>query len=471
MKVGLVLAGGGFKGAYQIGAVRALREYGFTSFEMIAGTSAGALNAILVGNDDLETASTLWREKPFMQLASPVVLVHLLIISLAFVPFALAGFAALLKSGLNPYSSLWLKFPPRQLFDSRPWDNAWDAVLAGLLIAVTCVYYASSQVRRRFMFVKMDWLLVMTTILVVPALSVGLHNAGWLGVGFAAGWLWAKGALGAVQWCQDRSKLLSNAVILAEIDIQLKLHEIRRNTRSLFVTTSRGAALYDPFMENAPLRTTPIPLLAPLYDLRRSQPVLSMKWVPEYHDLCLKQSQEEVLELLRLTSAIPLVFQTGRSRDRELVVDGGLADNVPLYPLLNRGLDYIVVLTLEPLNRNNSARLMAQAWESHERTCLARMTTDEVTTLHRKWLAAGGRNGDQTIRRTLLPPMSPSEEPGLIVLGPQAPLSSVPFDCFVTNFVFGTLNGFLGPRRKWLEQGYVETRRQLEAGGWPRAVI
>jgi predicted acylesterase/phospholipase RssA len=46
MKIGLVLAGGGAKGAYQVGVLRALDEAGIRP-AVIAGTSIGAFNAVL----------------------------------------------------------------------------------------------------------------------------------------------------------------------------------------------------------------------------------------------------------------------------------------------------------------------------------------------------------------------------------------------------------------------------------------
>ena len=52
---GLILAGGGAKGAYQIGAWRALRELGIT-FEAIAGVSIGAINGALIAQGDYDRA-------------------------------------------------------------------------------------------------------------------------------------------------------------------------------------------------------------------------------------------------------------------------------------------------------------------------------------------------------------------------------------------------------------------------------
>ena len=52
---GLVLEGGGAKGAYQIGAWKALKEAG-VKINAVAGTSVGALNGALICMDELELA-------------------------------------------------------------------------------------------------------------------------------------------------------------------------------------------------------------------------------------------------------------------------------------------------------------------------------------------------------------------------------------------------------------------------------
>ncbi len=56
---GLVLEGGGAKGAYQIGAWKALREAGI-QVRGVAGASVGALNGALICMDDLEKAEYIW---------------------------------------------------------------------------------------------------------------------------------------------------------------------------------------------------------------------------------------------------------------------------------------------------------------------------------------------------------------------------------------------------------------------------
>ncbi len=56
---GLVLAGGGAKGAYQLGAWKALRELGI-EFEAVAGASIGSINGALVAQGDFKKATELW---------------------------------------------------------------------------------------------------------------------------------------------------------------------------------------------------------------------------------------------------------------------------------------------------------------------------------------------------------------------------------------------------------------------------
>lgn len=60
----LVFDGGGARGAYQIGAWKALREAG-VRINAVAGTSVGALNGALVCMNDVETAENIWSEMTF----------------------------------------------------------------------------------------------------------------------------------------------------------------------------------------------------------------------------------------------------------------------------------------------------------------------------------------------------------------------------------------------------------------------
>lgn len=63
MKIGLVLAGGGGKGAYELGVWKALKELKLSQYiSVFSGTSIGAFNSVLFAMDDMEKADKLWEE-------------------------------------------------------------------------------------------------------------------------------------------------------------------------------------------------------------------------------------------------------------------------------------------------------------------------------------------------------------------------------------------------------------------------
>ena len=61
MKQALSLCGGGSRGSYELGAWTALTEHGF-SFDLVTGSSIGALNGTLMVQGDYSLACQLWRE-------------------------------------------------------------------------------------------------------------------------------------------------------------------------------------------------------------------------------------------------------------------------------------------------------------------------------------------------------------------------------------------------------------------------
>lgn len=59
--IGLVLSGGGAKGVYQIGAWKALCEFGYDNYiDIYSGSSIGAINSFLIQTMDWKEASDIW---------------------------------------------------------------------------------------------------------------------------------------------------------------------------------------------------------------------------------------------------------------------------------------------------------------------------------------------------------------------------------------------------------------------------
>lgn len=63
-KLALVLEGGGARGAYQAGALKALFEAGY-KFDGVAGTSVGALNGVMIAQNKFEDSVKIWNEIDF----------------------------------------------------------------------------------------------------------------------------------------------------------------------------------------------------------------------------------------------------------------------------------------------------------------------------------------------------------------------------------------------------------------------
>jgi NTE family protein len=59
-KRGLVLSGGGAKGAFQAGVLEYLHEKGKLDFDVVCGVSVGALNATMVAQGEFEKLKELW---------------------------------------------------------------------------------------------------------------------------------------------------------------------------------------------------------------------------------------------------------------------------------------------------------------------------------------------------------------------------------------------------------------------------
>lgn len=66
-KYSLVLEGGGAKGAYQLGAIKALKKKGI-EFDTIIGTSIGAINAAFIAQGDINKLEELWQTLSFQDL-------------------------------------------------------------------------------------------------------------------------------------------------------------------------------------------------------------------------------------------------------------------------------------------------------------------------------------------------------------------------------------------------------------------
>ncbi|MDD3304239.1 MAG: patatin-like phospholipase family protein [Clostridia bacterium] len=66
-KIALSLEGGGARGAYQIGAVKALFEHGY-KFDAVVGTSIGAINGAYIAQNEFDKIYNMWESMSFKDL-------------------------------------------------------------------------------------------------------------------------------------------------------------------------------------------------------------------------------------------------------------------------------------------------------------------------------------------------------------------------------------------------------------------
>ena len=83
----LVLGGGGAKGAYHIGAIKALHELGF-KYNIVTGTSIGSLIALILACDNFNKLEEIWKEISFETIIKhKYILKDKLLETLIFAPF------------------------------------------------------------------------------------------------------------------------------------------------------------------------------------------------------------------------------------------------------------------------------------------------------------------------------------------------------------------------------------------------
>jgi predicted acylesterase/phospholipase RssA len=546
--IALVLAGGGFKGAYQIGVLKALRKLGVDRFSAIAGTSAGALNAILVAADELDKAETVWREANMMQWSPRSWGVYLLAYCLLLIPYVVAFVAygvlvsmfSILGSRLPIYMLLlalilaftieekmsrvsksgeryagrslrvWLKVFRTSVFVGvfaafgywigRGLATELMRAKYGLIGTAVFVQYAASfagsvvpgttkhvlHIVPPFTLYGIAFAIAMATFFNVlayaltadlpPAVILVYSAIAMVGmiVCMVAGAGSGSQLTGLFRYAQRDGQLFSNAEILAKVDAHLDLDKIRSRVGSLFVTVARSCRYLDPFRQKV---TDVLPWRLKVVTDPTS-PGETFGWTPEYSPIHQYADKAQAIERFRLTSALPMMFQMGETAAEEMLVDGGLVDNVPITPILWGGPDVVVVLLLDergmtPVDVYRHINRTWRLWVTPQ------LTQETALELYKAWLARkpllipdfeaaeiekgkGLFDIRESIYANVLRKPFRVDAPIFVIIAPGKPL------CISTlgplRFVTGTLNFLLSYRRKWLCWGYDETWEALSTG-------
>jgi predicted acylesterase/phospholipase RssA len=449
----LVLEGGGARGAWQFGVLKAFADSGLT-FEAVSGTSVGALNGALWCTEALDLGEELWttisREKAF---SLRKWLLPIAIVGLAcriFQAFALGltngsidkksptvrAFSiillwpmatvvwALCSSILPTHSDLawdvkfliklllvgWLgiAFPLRTEISNDPDDSGKVIFISFALWCLgLCIFaaYASEQERSAF-----AWTVVFTGATPFIIISIAFL-----------------------------AKVLNLSIFDAAPIARLAQKVLDKDLRRpLFTTAARVARFIDPDDYTYGIFTYSAFPPAEM----AVKPTPHRRLVPVYSDLN-TLSPSDACDALMASSALPLGLLKWRrgAKGGDPLIDGGVVDNLPWFPLIRHdAYDELVLVRCNPPSDWDHAKAVAE-WSERDRM---------LRVLDAKFSPPDPSPKDDLFKSvrnqppTVIPFRRPVGWPRLVIqIGPSKPLGT---------FITGTL-GFLNCAH-WVADGY-----------------
>jgi predicted acylesterase/phospholipase RssA len=356
---GLVLAGGGALGGYTVGCLKSLERHGIT-FDAVAGTSAGALNAIIAASnckDRLNHGERLWCSVAMEQFASSrLKLIHRLGLPLNKLVPMLAAFpfvASVLVGRKIPRAKLACPYTfTTVLLALLPAISVllllgWSGWLPALVLAIFALFWmarASARGEPIRHSIGLFSILLACSIVVGTLTYVGFAMA--LVVAVICFALWAAFRFVA-QWLSRMAYAdgkLRNENLKA---IVIEFLERNPPEHPVFVTVAYEALIFDPDDPRWDIDDPP-----DFGDLDRLyRPVLSRFCVPAYVSINGKDVSDAA-QFVIASTALPLgIFNSvpiSIDGQRIWAMDGGLVDNHPILPLISLGLDEILVISLDP---------------------------------------------------------------------------------------------------------------------------
>lgn len=360
LRIGVVLTGGGAKGAYQIGCLRALQEAGISQVDAISGVSVGAIHGVMLAAGKVDEAETIWRRASWRDVAS--VATH----RLRWLPvWVLAG----LGSEFSPLK-VW------RLSESVTHPVRWRRYVYPLACLVTALGLWGAR---------------------------ELVSVGGIAEGFAVAF--AVCAALAVAHTRLRPHFLGSSPIS---------HEPLAATLEQAITEE----------DCARIRSRGIPVYATTSNFRpyTHEGVPWGGWAPQYLRID-GLDRADLLEVLLRGSALP-GFASSPDVPVTTVVDGSWTDNVPAAPLLfDRAgeVDLLFVIYLKPRIRHrwrHNSLLSLASFLVHKTVA---PPTDEVAALRQwattRWGASRQRPGNPSATSPRIVLVAPSTRVGNFFTG------------------------------------------------------
>ena len=474
-KLGLVLEGGGAKGAYQFGALKLFHERGIV-FDCVAGTSVGGLNAALFVAGKLEDGEKIWSNLN-QDSIYPFRVSAWLGKIIGFVLVVVSGGVRYFQGGLElPVALVWrwtlaaiaiCTLGSTYFFGSRLVTGPIGLVLAMLATALSLVALAVAVGRRHVAYVNAVLLVVVGVfgitfllgILGLIAFTVGPYLSERLSIAFgmAVAIFFAPLGITAAAFAIFLYRALGRAVlaqnVMASAPLRKELDRIMWGvTLSVptYVTVAEYRKLGDP--DNQFVVRTPIGMFREILGVhRRGNPETEIHvpraFVPHYLRVS-ELEHDDLVNALLATAALPLGLVRAVELKDKTFVDGGIVDNRPLFPLVSLcDCVDIMIVCLKPM----SAQLQSekQRWQELQRLIdLSRYDWEEASKQPYWFLPV---KNDPPTR---CPYREPKKWPKIHILAPSASLG-----CFVD----GTMNFDATYTRPLISRGYDDAKRFLEA--------
>ncbi len=428
VKRGLVLAGGGAKGAFAFGVMQCLISQGI-EIHAVSGTSVGALNAALFSTGEMSKGETIWKTLERDRVYPwrfPVLLSILLLPPIILAHFLIAARRGLLQNENLQVLATWfvslvmtaLPFPIVFVVGFAlsetgivNLDQNLPFILMGTVFALVYSLLLTQTLLKRIDVGP--WLGIRLLLFAAPCVAWGWYGPPEQGTAELGGYkvpiITALPVTGIAlvflsdlfcgylsRWSVMTSEPLARTI--ADISSsKFRLPTYVTVAASRYWTVPRRGLIADSTDNSAsagmrkPL--SPFALWgAKWLDPLCLNPSASKIWIPIYRNMQQCDPSSRTLALLA-SAALPYGIVPSVRIEGESVVDGGVADNLPLLPMiLKEKCDELIVVCLSPLSGSAS-----DVESSLKNDCIGVLMMQRFARLseyiRRRWREEGDRLG------------------------------------------------------------------------------
>jgi predicted acylesterase/phospholipase RssA len=257
----------------------------------------------------------------------------------------------------------------------------------------------------------------------------------------------------------SRFSFMTNAPLRQAIS-ELDTNGIHGSTTAIYCTMTTSSTYYNPFVSES---------------VYGSQ--LTKQLIPVYVALNLLKTKNELTDILMQTAALPEIFPPTKLFGIKYVVDGGLTDNTPIFPVLSHRPNVIVSVYLKRKFARRSQLISSESrriFDIAERLERDLLDYEKANKLFRAWHNARlvalkkARNapadeinllntfrGQDIDKPTVLRETNFLEGSELVAIIPSAPIDVPP------RFVTGTMNFCAKKAQRLIRLGYKDALEQL----------